>query len=445
VRLAVFSPLPPSSSGIADYVAESLPALARRLDLEVVVEDPQAVDPSFSRSFTLRGASDPIAADLRLYHIGNSPAHGWIYRAACVEPGVTVLHDWSLHHLVLHETLERGDLREYLRQMRRSHGELGSFVGRQVARGLGGELLPARFAVNDRVLDACLGLVALTESLRIRAAERLPSDWPTLRLPHHVALPLEPLPSREQARAALGLPSDALIVTAPGLATAAKRLDVAVAAVARLRKRWPGLRLVVAGAVEPRVPVEAWGREAGLGEGLLVTGRLSLEDFIRHLCAADIVLALRFPSHGEISGALVRALGLGRVALVTGGTPAAEEFPEGVVVPVDPGTQELAHLEALLEALIRGPELRRSIEDAARDHARLYHDLDAGAARLARFLAEIHGRAPELRRRLLRDADEDPLLDYLLQETRYAAHDLGLGGTHLGVEPLLAELTRDPR
>jgi glycosyltransferase involved in cell wall biosynthesis len=301
--------------------------------------------------------------------------------------------------------------------------------------------LPARFAINDRVLDACLGLVALTESLRARAAERLPGDWPTLHLPHHVALPLEPLPSREQARAALGLPSDALIVTAPGLATAAKRLDLAIPAVARLRARLPGLRLVVAGAVEPRLPLEDWRREAGLGEGLLVTGRLSLEDFIRHLCAADLVLALRFPSHGEISGALVRALGIGRVALVTGGTPAAEEFPEGVVVPVDPGAQETAHLEALLETLIRSPELRRSIEGAARDHARLYHDLDTGVARLARFLAEVHGRAPELRQRLPRDADDDPLLHYLLQETRYAAHDLGLGGTHLGVEPLLAELT----
>jgi len=441
VRLAVFSPLPPSSSGIADYVAESLPALARHVDLEVVVEDPATVDLPLGRVFPLRRAGDPVCADLRLYHIGNSPAHGWIYREACGQPGVTVLHDWNLHHLVLHETLERGDLREYLRQMRRSHGELGSFVGRQVARGLGGELLPARFAINDRVLDACLGLVALTESLRARAAERLPGDWPTLHLPHHVALPLEPLPSREQARAALGLPSDALIVTAPGLATAAKRLDLAIPAVARLRARLPGLRLVVAGAVEPRLPLEDWRREAGLGEGLLVTGRLSLEDFIRHLCAADLVLALRFPSHGEISGALVRALGIGRVALVTGGTPAAEEFPEGVVVPVDPGAQETAHLEALLETLIRSPELRRSIEGAARDHARLYHDLDTGVARLARFLAEVHGRAPELRQRLPRDADDDPLLHYLLQETRYAAHDLGLGGTHLGVEPLLAELT----
>ena len=56
-----------------------------------------------------------------------------------------MLHEWSLHHLVLHETVERGDLASYLREMRRAHGERGTFVARQVARALGGDLLPALF------------------------------------------------------------------------------------------------------------------------------------------------------------------------------------------------------------------------------------------------------------------------------------------------------------
>jgi hypothetical protein len=100
------------------------------------------------------------------------------------------------------------------------------------------------------------------------------------------------------------------------------------------------LRLVVAGGVDPRLPLDAWAREAGVGGALIVTGRIDLADFVRHLVAADVVLALRFPTHGEMSGALVRALGVGRPILVTAGTPASEELPEGVVVPVDPGVHE---------------------------------------------------------------------------------------------------------
>src|SRR6185503_4202238 len=93
VRIAVWSPRPPSPSGIADYVAESLPQLARGAEVALLSED--------------RAVS---GADLDVYHIGNSAAHAFAYRAALRRPGVVFLHDWSLHHLVLGETVEKGDV-----------------------------------------------------------------------------------------------------------------------------------------------------------------------------------------------------------------------------------------------------------------------------------------------------------------------------------------------
>ena len=160
MRVNVWSPLPPSPSGIADYVAESLPALARHLDLCVVAEAPEAVAPSLRERFPLVTPAAASEADLNLYHLGNSPPHAWVYRAACARPGVAVLHDWSLHHLVLRETVERGEVSAYLREMRRAHGETGTFVGRQVARALGGDLLPSLFPLNDRVLEGSLAVVS---------------------------------------------------------------------------------------------------------------------------------------------------------------------------------------------------------------------------------------------------------------------------------------------
>src|SRR6267142_6163191 len=153
MKLAVWSPLPSTPSGIADYVAEN----------------PEA--------------------DLHLYHVGNSPAHAFVYRAARARPGVVVLHDWSLHHLVLRETVERGDVSTYLHEMRRAYGETGTFVGRQVARDLGGDLLPALFPLNDRVLEGSLGVVALSAQTEARVARRLPGR-PRLHLPHHLSLPI---------------------------------------------------------------------------------------------------------------------------------------------------------------------------------------------------------------------------------------------------------------
>jgi glycosyltransferase involved in cell wall biosynthesis len=436
----LWSPLPPSPSGIADYVAEALPALARHLDLRLVTDAPEAVDPGLRARFDVSSPADAPPADLDLYHLGNSPSHAWVYRAACARPGVAVLHDWSLHHLVLGETVERGDLGGYLREMRRSHGETGTFVGRQVARALGGDLLPALFPLNDRVLEGSLAVVGLTEYVRSRAASRLPGR-PVLHLPHHLFLPLDPPPSREDARRALGLPQDALVVTAPGLATAAKRLDLAVRTVARLAADHPRLYLVVAGGADPSLPLAAWAEESGLGDRFVLTGRLSLEDFERHLCAADVVLSLRFPTHGEISGALVRALGVGRPVIVTAGTPAAEEFPEGVVAPVDPGPREEEELRAVLGRLLGDAALREDMERQARAHVREHHGLEATAGALARFLREVRALKPSLEAQILAErADAGGLLAFLLEEVRGGARDLGLSQVPPGLEARLREI-----
>jgi glycosyltransferase involved in cell wall biosynthesis len=438
VRLAVWTPLPPSASGIADYAAEQLPFLGQGADVQVVVEDPAAVvAPAHVR---LVAAHEPVDADLDLYQIGNSPSHAYVYHAALARPGVVLLHDWSLHDLVLHETVGRGNRSLYLREMRRAHSETGTFVGRQVARALGGEVLPGMFPLNDRLLESSLGVVGLTAQIATRAAARLPQR-PVLRLPHHLALPLDPPPTRQDARRALGLPQDAEVVVAPGLASAAKRLEVAIRMLARLRPAHPRLRLVIAGGVDRDLPLESWARDAGVADAVHVTGRLGAEDFVRHLAAADVLLALRFPSHGEISGALVRGLGVGRPALVTGGTPAAEEFPAGVVVPVDPGPSEADELYALVDHLLRQPERCDTIGRLAREHVRAHHDLAATTARLAAFLTDVAARRDGLRAEIEANrVPEDTLLGYLMDEVRWAALDLGLPTVPLDVRAAMAEL-----
>jgi glycosyltransferase involved in cell wall biosynthesis len=446
MKLNLWSPLPPSTSGIADYVCEQLPLLKQHLELTLVVEDPAAVDPPLRAAYDVREPSRAPDAELELYHLGNSPAHAFVFRQALRRPGVVVLHDFSLHHLVLRETVERGDSAAYLREMRSAYGEVGSFVGRQVARALGGEMLPALFPLNERLLRQSLGVIGLTAHVVARVKQRLPEGRPLLHLPHHLSLPLDPPPTREEARGALGLPEDALLLTAAGLATASKRLDAALVAVARLREAYPELRLIVAGAVDPQLPLSDWIAAERLDAHVTVTGRLSLADFERHLAAADVLLALRFPNHGEISGALVRGLGVGRPALVSAGSPAAEEFPEGVVVPVDPGRAETEELVALLQKLLSDRALRERIGSLARDHMRRHHDLRQGVLALVRFLEETaRGKAAALRAIEAGRHEQGSLLEYLHEELSFGAYDLGLGGLELGADELLAELSLKPR
>ena len=67
------------------------------------------------------------------------------------EPGVIVLHDVVLHHLIVEMTLARGDVDGYVAALRASHGEAGEAWARGRAAGLHSEmgnfLLPASIEV----------------------------------------------------------------------------------------------------------------------------------------------------------------------------------------------------------------------------------------------------------------------------------------------------------
>jgi len=446
VRLAVWTPLPPSTSGVADWASELLPVLARHLEVQAVVDGSDAGDRTPLPGVRIVGSDayeaqiDGWEADLDLYQIGNSPAHFFAYRAALRRPGVVQLHEWNLHDLVWGEASDRGAVTDYARAMRHAHGEAGSFVAAQVARGLGGTLLPSLFPVNDRLLERSLGVVALTRATAARVVRRRPGV-PVLHLAQHAALPVDPVPSRHEARRDLRLPEDALILTSPGLATHAKRLDVLVRVAARVRRSHERLVLVVAGAVDYDLPLSEWASESETQDGLIVTGRIPLPDLVRHIAAADVVATLRFPSRGEMSAVLLRALAVGRPVLVTGGTPAADEFPEGVVVPIDPGPREEPELEALLLHLLANPTLRDRIGRLARQYAVSHCGVETAAARLASFLEDVGSRRDALSRFVAPAAEEEPpLRAYLLDEVEHAARDLGLSGLPPGVRELLSPL-----
>jgi hypothetical protein len=80
MRLAYFTPLPPSKSGIADYNSELLPYLAKGAEISVFVEEADEIGENRDRGdFSVHDACNfyEIHArrpfDLCVYHLGNNP------------------------------------------------------------------------------------------------------------------------------------------------------------------------------------------------------------------------------------------------------------------------------------------------------------------------------------------------------------------------------------
>ena len=59
---------------------------------------------------------DPARFDIALYHVGNNPYHEFVYETALRHPGVVVMHESNLHHLIAGITIKRGDWDAYLRE-----------------------------------------------------------------------------------------------------------------------------------------------------------------------------------------------------------------------------------------------------------------------------------------------------------------------------------------
>ena len=48
--------------------------------------------------------------------MGNNACHGFVYEAALRHPGVVVMHESNLHHLMTEITIRRGDWDGYVRE-----------------------------------------------------------------------------------------------------------------------------------------------------------------------------------------------------------------------------------------------------------------------------------------------------------------------------------------
>jgi SAM-dependent methyltransferase len=130
----------------------------------------------------------------------------------------------------------------------------------------------------------------------------------------------------------------------------------------------------------------------GLSANVRPLGFAPIEDFTGYLAACDVVLNLRYPTVGESSGTLLRALGLGKSVLVSD-IGSFAEFPEDVCLKVPVGAGEEDLIFEYLNLLVSRPEVRREIGARARRYVEEECNWDRVAGWYAGFLeAVVEGR-----------------------------------------------------
>lgn len=398
MKLAYWSPLSPMGTGVADYSEELLPFLAEGAEIHLFVDGYRPANPSIRERFSWHQARDYEEVDARehfdlnLYQLGNSSYHRYALNAALRFPGVVVLHDLVLQHLFLGLSVERGNVELYVSEMRRAYGERGAALGRQIAAALGSELLTSKFPLCERVVERSYGVLVLTRHMQRWLQQRfgsMPVGKFIGKAPHHYApAPALLAGSAAEARQRLGLPAEGMLVAAFGLLTRAKRIDRALEGFALFARKHPEARFFLVGEVQKGFPLAEMTERPGLSGKVMVTGHQPMDRFYLYLQAADVVVNLRFPSSGELSGTLIRALGMGKPVLVSNLGPFVE-FPEWTVARIDIGPAEIEEIAATLDLLARRPDLREAMGRFAREHVEAVYSLPAEAAAYRAFLQQV--------------------------------------------------------
>ena len=400
MKVAYYSPMPPSRSGIADYSALLLPELEQRID--VVVARPG------------RFRKDP-PADVALYHVGNdADAHGWIVEALRRRPGVVVLHDFVLHHLVVGLTFSRGDAAGYLAAMERE----GGLVGRLLAYAVLDNKLPPLwetrpedYPLAGEILCDATGLIVHSNYVEERA-RATGYDGPIVRIPH----PAWPIPEIAAAKA----DGDPLFGCF-GHLNETKRIEELVYAFARVRERHPNARLLLVGSLAVRLA------RLELPEGVEHRDYVPEDELWSLMAACDAIVSLRSPTMGETSGSAIRALSLGK-PLVVSDVGWFAELPDEAVIKVPVDEREEDTLAAALEALT-DPNVRATMGAVAGELVEREHRLDRVAEAYAAGLEELAGGAA-VQEAVLHDVAQAAAETGITDTTEVAARleEVGLGG-----------------
>jgi glycosyltransferase involved in cell wall biosynthesis len=397
-------PLPPEPTGIATYHRAVLDGLAR-IGFELPVEGVWPVRE--------RDLASLANHRLGIYHLGNNIAfHRDSYRLVWARAGIAVLHDLALD--------------DFVRGLQSLGDPLGFVAIREAldARELLSmpeveENTPLRIPWVAAVARRARGIVVHAPFARAYL-EDIGCRTPIFVVPHP---PVETeaaiagaRPTGERLRAALRAAGARTALVAAGDINEAKQLEPLLAAMHSLPE---DVHLVVVGRTVDTYDFSAVATASGLGARLRVDRDVPDERFLGWLHAADLVIDLRYPHRGEVSGTLARAMQVGRPTLVSA-TGTYLDAPDGTVVRVPLGVPDPGVLAAEIRALIDDAPRRDRVGAAAREHM----------VRLAETEATAHGYADAIHRTLR--IVEDPVAP-VMRRWADALADLGVGERELAL------------
>lgn len=360
LKLAWFSPVVPQPTEIANYTARLQPHLDAEFDVRYFTEDENGfLEIANGRRYACGPGKTPQEifrelnlVDLPVYHVGHNPRfHVNTLFLSRRKPGLVVLHDRKLHHLMAAAYKHRlGNRHTYIACMRRYYGALGAEAAAAAwDMRISIDFMAEHFPLTQVAIENALGVIVHTKHL-FAALTALTSN-PVFRLP----LPF-PAGAAPAVKEASGDVNKKIRLVMFGFLGANRRVAEFLRALAKLRERD---RFVVdlAGAIGNMDHVTATIAKLHLENSVTIHGSVEHTALDELLAKADLAINLHYPSMGSASSAQLRIWNSALPSLVTSPEGYAE-LPEEAVCFVRPECEE-ADIQRHLLGYLANPQSYR--------------------------------------------------------------------------------------
>ena len=328
------------------------------------------------------------AYDLAVYNMGDHlPHHRDIWLASQATPGITILHDFVMHHFFAgYYVMERNSPEEYRAAMVRLYGE----AGRDAAEGAvweSGRVM--EFPFFEDAVRRAHAVIVHSDFLRDKVAVRFPGPVRKLALAYQC-------PGAARAGKTADVPAGSVLLLTVGHVNANKRIEAVLDVLASDRGLCAKVVYAVAGECDKRCRkmLAALIRERGLEDNVRLLGRLPDDRLQTWIARADIFVNLRYPAMEGGSASLVEEMLAGKPVIVTH-TGVYSEVPDGCVLKVRP-EHEAEDLGAALRSLVADPAARKTLGARARRYAAEEFRADRYAEGFLEFAREVLDAKPLL-------------------------------------------------
>jgi glycosyltransferase involved in cell wall biosynthesis len=367
MRINWYSPLPPAKSGIADFTASVLPALADRFDVTLWTDQqPDGLEASGfgnvrhidQKALGARSTQDTVD----IFNMGNNfTFHGPIFEVAKERPGIMLMHDVGLLDFFHHYYAALMPESSFLR--------LSEVYGLEAT-----ELLVSRRANRSRISDLTSQLPFLQTVLRnALGAVAFSSDAFTALSTsgaapaYHLNLPFKALPQRSSRTPIRGR------IVIFGHLGDNRRIPELLASIASYPRR-AELHLDIYGVYYQPVALRSLLAELNLTESVNYHGFVADDMLDQAIDAASLVVNLRFPSMGEASISQLKAWSRGVASIVT---PIGwyAELPSDTLL-FAPLEREESALHAAFSLTLDEPETLAAMGSAGQSYFMRHHTVE---------------------------------------------------------------------